>query len=96
MSDPAGALANWTTGTNPCGGGSAPWPGMKCDEWGMVVGLDLSGMQLRGPLSAEIAAVENLAEIDLSDNMMSGRAGGQWCSTCQIDTFCFCFGSTLA
>lgn len=75
INDPAGVLANWTMGRNPCGGGGPRWPGIICSDWGMVNILNLNDAKLQGPLAGSLAALEGLQEIHLSGNALSGASG---------------------
>ncbi len=63
----------WTDGTNwltdqPL----AEWAGVETDESGRVVGLELSGNNLRGTLHPSIGQLDQLVTLDLSRNWLTG------------------------
>nr|CAB3451880.1 unnamed protein product [Digitaria exilis] len=68
LSDPAGALASWTNATaSPCS-----WPGVTCNAGAAVIGVDLSGRNLSGPIPAALSGLPHLARLDLAANSLSG------------------------
>ena len=48
------------------------WPGVEVDAQGRVVGLDLSGKGLSGPLPPEVGGLSNLERLNLGGNQLSG------------------------
>lgn len=60
-------LASWTEGTNECQG----WKGVGCSNM-VVTSLSLGGLGLEGQISADIASLEGLQKIDMSNNNLSG------------------------
>ncbi|KAJ7540903.1 hypothetical protein O6H91_10G035500 [Diphasiastrum complanatum] len=71
IGDSWGNLANWQEAnatTSPCS-----WTGVVCNASGMVVGLDLHGLNLTGTLSEEIQLLTNLTFLNVSNNGFSGR-----------------------
>ena len=59
---------NWNSG-DPCSGG---WFGVFCDTNLSVVGLDLCGNNLIGPMSTTIGTLRNLNRLALSGNGIIG------------------------
>ena len=72
VGDPEGVLAGW----NASGAGAAgfcAWAGVACDDAGLrVVGLNLSGAGLAGPVPRALARLDALEAIDLSANALAG------------------------
>ena len=60
-------LASWNEGTNECQG----WKGVGCSNM-VVTSLSLGGLGLEGQISADIASLEGLQKIDMSNNNLSG------------------------
>ncbi len=63
----------WTDGTN--WGTDEPlseWAGVQTNNSGRVVGLSLSGNNLRGPLHSSIGLLDRLATLNLSRNWITG------------------------
>ncbi|KAL5207726.1 hypothetical protein ABZP36_032161 [Zizania latifolia] len=52
---------------NCCG-----WLGVKCNDGGRVIGLDLQGMKLRGELAVSLAQLDQLQWLNLSSNNLHG------------------------
>ncbi|KAG8098358.1 hypothetical protein GUJ93_ZPchr0013g36776 [Zizania palustris] len=69
MSDPTGALAAWGNGT---AGSHCTWAGVTCSSRGMVVGLDVSGMNLSGALPTELSRLRGLLRLSVGANAFSG------------------------
>ncbi|GJN24458.1 hypothetical protein PR202_gb12198 [Eleusine coracana subsp. coracana] len=70
--DPAGALASWkknaTSPASPC-----TWLGITCNARAHVIGLDLVGRNLSGPVpGAALSRLAHLARLDLAANALSG------------------------
>ncbi|XP_062219723.1 phytosulfokine receptor 1-like [Phragmites australis] len=68
-----GGIGGWTfpnatSDTANC----CAWPGVKCDDGGRVVRLDLQGRRLRGELTPSLAQLDQLQWLDLSDNSFRG------------------------
>ncbi|KXZ55840.1 hypothetical protein GPECTOR_2g1391 [Gonium pectorale] len=83
LSDPRGALASWTAGTDPCAAfAPSRWAGVACDPLsGAVVGLELSGFGLAGTLSAGLALLGGgLTGLDLGGNNLRGTLPDGWSS----------------
>ncbi|KAH7441556.1 hypothetical protein KP509_03G043500 [Ceratopteris richardii] len=65
--DPTGALSHWSVDdNNPCN-----WLGVSC-TFGNVTSLNLSGLSLRGKLSAQLDQLINLQELLLRGNALTG------------------------
>ncbi|KAG8083779.1 hypothetical protein GUJ93_ZPchr0010g8081 [Zizania palustris] len=63
--------SNWTG--PPCHGGRSRWYGVECDGDGRVVGVELDGVQLTGPLPpGALNNVTRLATLILRDNAIHG------------------------
>ena len=63
----------WADGTNWLSDATlAEWAGVETDEDGRVVGLSLSGNNLRGTIHASIGQLDQLATLDLGRNWISG------------------------
>ncbi|CAH1428819.1 unnamed protein product [Lactuca virosa] len=66
---PPDALATWEPNSSPCN-----WTRVSCGEGGRrVVGLDLSGLQIPGPLSPDIGNLSNLTSLQLQNNRFVGK-----------------------
>ncbi|GJN10336.1 hypothetical protein PR202_ga28422 [Eleusine coracana subsp. coracana] len=66
--DPAGALASWKKNATPC-----TWLGITCNARGAVIGLDLAGRNLSGPVpGAALSRLAHLARLDLAANTLYG------------------------
>ncbi|KAF0931778.1 hypothetical protein E2562_005760 [Oryza meyeriana var. granulata] len=61
-------VANGTSETANC----CAWLGVKCNDGGRVIGLDLQGMKLRGELAASLAQLDQLQWLNLSNNNLHG------------------------
>ncbi|XP_051129115.1 protein MALE DISCOVERER 1-like isoform X1 [Andrographis paniculata] len=71
--DPSGTLEDWDPNDcNPCA-----WSGIECVD-GDVVMLNLSGCDLEGALSPELANLTHLRFLDLSKNHLSGAIPPQF------------------
>jgi hypothetical protein len=57
ITSPAGTFQSWN-GPDPCSL-SAPWRGVSCSR-DAVIRIDLSGLNLTGPIGAKLARVETL------------------------------------
>ena len=63
----------WADGTNWVGDEPlADWAGVETDEDGRVVGLSLTGNNLRGMIHPSIGQLDRLVTLDLSRNWISG------------------------
>jgi len=63
----------WADGTNWLSDAPlAEWAGVETDDSGRVVGLSLSGNNLRGTIHASIGQLDQLVTVDLSRNWISG------------------------
>ncbi len=60
-------LQSWIEGTNECQG----WEGVGCSN-SVVTSLSLGSLGLEGQISADIASLEGLQKIDMSNNKLSG------------------------
>ena len=60
-------LESWREGTNEC----QDWKGVGCSNE-VVTSLSLGGLGLEGQISADIASLEGLQKIDMSNNRLSG------------------------
>ncbi|KAF8768946.1 hypothetical protein HU200_007086 [Digitaria exilis] len=72
LSDPTGALASWNATTSP---DHCAWAGVTCAprRAGVVVGLDVSGLNLSGALPpASLARLQQLVHLNLSNNAFNG------------------------
>ncbi|KAL3726303.1 hypothetical protein ACJRO7_031227 [Eucalyptus globulus] len=65
--DPAAALASWNASTAHC-----TWRGVGCDPRGRVVSLDLTGLNLTGTLSGDLAHLRLLSNLSVPANQLSG------------------------
>ena len=75
--------AAWQGGTEPCGGppggaGATPWKGLTCNPQGQVIELVLSELGMAGMLPAELAALPDLGQLDLSGNAFRGGVPPAW------------------
>ncbi|CAL4929949.1 unnamed protein product [Urochloa decumbens] len=71
LTDPSGYLAtHWTPDTSPCS-----WPRVSCDAAGgrrRVISLDLSGLNLSGPIpAAALSSLPLLQTLNLSNNILN-------------------------
>ncbi|CAL4913406.1 unnamed protein product [Urochloa decumbens] len=70
LTDPSGYLAtHWTPDTAPCS-----WPRVSCDAGGRrrVISLDLSGLNLSGPIpAATLSSLPLLQTLNLSNNILN-------------------------
>ncbi|KAG8096906.1 hypothetical protein GUJ93_ZPchr0013g36524 [Zizania palustris] len=69
LGDPSGYLsAHWTPDTALC-----TWPRLSCDaEGSRVVSLDLSGLNLSGPIpAAALSSLSRLQSLNLSNNILN-------------------------
>ncbi|KAL6196262.1 hypothetical protein ACLB2K_031877 [Fragaria x ananassa] len=67
IDDPASCLSSWTPNTSHC-----TWAGVTCDSHNHVTSLDLSGLNLSGYLSPDIAFLVYLSNLILAENNLSG------------------------
>ena len=67
-------MANWQEGSNPCG--PQPWSGLVCAD-GWVVAVWLQDKGLAGPLTPDLVQVSHLAELRLSNNVLTGTRAQQ-------------------
>ena len=71
--DPEGVLAGWNASGAGAAAGFCAWAGVACDDAGLrVVGLNLSGAGLAGPVPRALARLDALEAIDLSANALTG------------------------
>lgn len=56
---------------DPCS--PVPWKGLQCDEANDVVSLDLSNMNLQGPISVAFGDLLDLQNLDLHNNSLTGQ-----------------------
>lgn len=71
--DARGSLDSWRPGGNPCG--ALPWAGVAC-VGGWVVGLQLPGAGLQGPLAPGLFNISHLAALQLPGNQLTGEGCG--------------------
>ncbi|GLJ07608.1 hypothetical protein SUGI_0070710 [Cryptomeria japonica] len=50
-----------------------PWKGVECDEANEVISLDLSNMNLEGPISVAFGDLLDLQKLDLHNNSLTGQ-----------------------
>jgi hypothetical protein len=76
--DSSALLPSWQNdGTHPCGP-PAPWERVVCSApGGVVLGLDLSGLDLVGSLPPAMQHVTSLQQLNMSANNLTGGAGGR-------------------
>ncbi|KAL6199206.1 hypothetical protein ACLB2K_028992 [Fragaria x ananassa] len=67
LDDPDSRLSSWTPNTSHC-----TWAGVTCDSHNHVTSLDLSGLNLSGYLSPDIAFHVYLSNLTLAENNLSG------------------------
>ncbi|KAL6225012.1 hypothetical protein ACLB2K_003866 [Fragaria x ananassa] len=67
LDDPDSRLSSWTPNTSHC-----TWAGVTCDSHNHVTSLDLSGLNLSGYLSPDIAFLVYLSNLTLAENNLSG------------------------
>ncbi|KAL6841223.1 hypothetical protein ACP4OV_028741 [Aristida adscensionis] len=69
VEDPGGALASWDANlVNPC-----TWSYVTCDDaTNLVLRLDLSGLNLSGPLAPELGKLQKLQYMEISRNNLQG------------------------
>ncbi|CAN6459427.1 unnamed protein product [Victoria cruziana] len=67
VSDPGGFLSSWNASFGKC-----QWTGVRCDLFGRVVMLDISGMNLSGLLAPEIGYVRYLVNLTVAANQFTG------------------------
>ncbi|KAL6185618.1 hypothetical protein ACLB2K_041748 [Fragaria x ananassa] len=67
LDDPDSRLSSWTPNTSHC-----TWAGVTCDSHNHVTSLDLSGLNLSGYLSPDIAFLVYLSNLTLAENNFSG------------------------
>ncbi|KAK1618136.1 hypothetical protein QYE76_023653 [Lolium multiflorum] len=69
-SAPSGWFNSWNSSSNHC-----VWPGVRCSQLhpGRVVALELSGLNLVGPISSSIGNLTFLRTLNLSRNSFSGQ-----------------------
>ncbi|KAI4315122.1 hypothetical protein L6164_027966 [Bauhinia variegata] len=65
--DPQSALSTWNTSTSHC-----TWTGVACDSRRHVTALNLTGLNLDGILSNDIARLPLLSNLSIADNQFSG------------------------
>ncbi|KAJ8765456.1 hypothetical protein K2173_014578 [Erythroxylum novogranatense] len=66
--DPQSALSSWNSSTSVCS-----WTGVTCDHSRRhVTSLDLSGLNLAGALSVDVAHLRYLQNLSLASNQFSG------------------------
>ncbi|KAI4319506.1 hypothetical protein MLD38_033094 [Melastoma candidum] len=69
--DPLNSLKGWDRNSlSHCN-----WTGVSCGSDGYVVGLDFSRMNLSGSIADEIGRLQNLAEVNISNNAFSSFPG---------------------
>ncbi|KAL6129309.1 hypothetical protein ACLB2K_072661 [Fragaria x ananassa] len=66
LDDPDSRLSSWTPNTSHC-----TWAGVTCDSHNHVTSLDLSGLNLSGYLSPDIAFLVYLSNLTLAENNLS-------------------------
>ncbi|KAL6212105.1 hypothetical protein ACLB2K_017326 [Fragaria x ananassa] len=67
LDDHDSRLSSWTPNTSHC-----TWAGVTCDSYNHVTSLDLSGLNLSGYLSPDIAFLVYLSNLTLAENNLSG------------------------
>ncbi|KAJ7522328.1 hypothetical protein O6H91_18G006700 [Diphasiastrum complanatum] len=69
LEDPQGLLNNWIASDGmPCS-----WTGVTCDNTtGVVTEVDLSNMNLAGPLPSGLCLLRNLTSLNLGNNFLNG------------------------
>ncbi|XP_057968151.1 pollen receptor-like kinase 3 [Malania oleifera] len=64
----------WTPDSSPCKGG---WPGVVCDNFGIVTGIHLTGMNLSGKIDVDaLYGLSSLRTISFVNNSFSGPIPG--------------------
>lgn len=66
--DPGSSLASWNASTSHC-----TWLGVTCDSRRHVVSLDISGLNLSGALSGDLAHLRLLSNLSVAANQLSGH-----------------------
>ncbi|XP_031476210.1 probable LRR receptor-like serine/threonine-protein kinase At3g47570 [Nymphaea colorata] len=68
VSDPSGSLASWNQSSSYCN-----WKGVSCNNGTRrVIGIDLQGLQLKGPVTSSIGNISFLEFLYLQNNKFSG------------------------
>lgn len=71
--DPSNTLSSWDKNSSPCN-----WTGVSCNEIkGRVIGLDLSGIDLKGTISPQIGNLSFLHFLHLQENQLTGSIPDQ-------------------
>ncbi|XP_030548481.1 leucine-rich repeat receptor-like serine/threonine-protein kinase BAM1 [Rhodamnia argentea] len=65
--DPSSSLASWNASTSHC-----TWLGVTCDSRRRVVAIDISGLNLSGTLSGDLAHLHLLSNLSVAANQLSG------------------------
>lgn len=80
LQDPRGVLKNWNYLQSPCS-----WTGVECAHVGgsfgtRVVGLELEGAELKGPISSKLGDLSELEVLNLMDNELEGAFPEELCN----------------
>ncbi|XP_008787754.2 leucine-rich repeat receptor-like serine/threonine-protein kinase BAM1 [Phoenix dactylifera] len=65
---PSGSFAGWDATADHC----RSWAGVACDAAGRVVSLDISNLNLSGPIPPELSLLSGLRYLNLSNNVFNG------------------------
>ena len=76
--------SNWTNNTGWIDGAQSGecdycnWHGIKCDYLGNIIEIDLSGNNLQGKMPQELAALTNLKQLRLNNNLLFDTIPNYW------------------
>eukprot|EP01018_Ginkgo_biloba_P016630 Gb_04845 [translate_table: standard] len=72
MIDPENVLDSWSYAGGSNSSSHCSWKGIQCDEYSRVVGLDISGLKLKGYFGPDIGQLDQLKNITIASNTFNG------------------------